>query len=478
LLAVSFAQFPINQGPQPDLTIDAVTRAEVIEGILKSLNENYVFPEIAKKMEQAIRERLQRKEYDNITSASSFAQTLTAHLREVCRDKHLRVVYSQEPLPQRNGPQQLTTIEREGRRAFAAARNFGFEKVERLGGNIGYLDLRGFMDAEIASDTATAAMNFLANTDALIIDLRQNGGGDPAMVAFLSSYLFDERTHLNDIYERPANRIREFWTHENVPGKRSGDKPVYVLTSNRTFSAAEEFTYNLKNLKRATVIGETTGGGAHPVNFHRINDHFGVGVPFARAINPISKTNWEGTGVKPDVEVPAAQALKTAHLTALNMMMSKTSDIQRAEQLRTVMETLQNELDQMKPAVIAQTSASTAPANDHAITLPVTPAGKTLGEFIKVLNTGDLEELKRFHRSRGGNDENAQQDLNFYRQSGGLKLHSVKRSDEFEIEVLTQTKKDGKWVSFAIGIESQAPYPISDIRVRPAQAPARGNSKD
>jgi C-terminal processing protease CtpA/Prc len=141
---------------------------------------------------------------------------------------------------------------------------------------------------------------------------------NPKMVAYISSYLFDERTHLNDLYHRKEDKTEEFWTTQDVPGKRLGSsKPVFVLTAKRTFSGAEEFTYNLKNLKRATIIGETTGGGAHPVSGHRIDDHFMIGVPFARAVNPISKTNWEGTGVEPDVKVSAAEALEVAKKMAV-----------------------------------------------------------------------------------------------------------------------------------------------------------------
>ncbi len=461
----------ISTATQTGATLDAATRAEVIEGAIKALNDEYVFPETAKKMEQAIRERLRRKEYDDITSASSFAATFTAHLQEVSKDKHLRVIFDDGSRPMFGGGPN--PAERERARMMAAKRNFGFEKVERLSGNVGYLDLRGFEDPKLATDTAAAAMNFLANTDALIIDLRQNGGGNPETVAFISSYLFDKRTHLNDIYERPANTTREFWTREDVPGKRYGDKPVYVLTSKRTFSAAEEFTYNLKNLKRATIIGETTGGGAHPVNARRLGKNFLITVPFARAINPITKTNWEGVGVKPDVETSAERALKVAHLTALKSVASKTSDQMLAGQLKSLIESLEKELgDGALPASAQQTSQASA---DETIKLPDTPAGKTLAAFIKAFNTGDLETLKRFHRERGGDEENAQQDIGFYQQSGGLKLHSVTRSDQFEIEVLTQTKKDERWMSFGIGVEPQPPHGITDIRVRPSAAPSEKN---
>jgi hypothetical protein len=371
-------------------------------------------------------------------------------------------------LPEFGREQQASPEERARQRAFASARNFGFEKVERLDGNLGYLDLRGFMDAAMASEAAATAMNFLANTDALIIDLRRNGGGQPEMVALLSSYLFDKPIHLNDIYSRFDNHTQEYWTRETVAGKRYGEsKPVYVLTSNRTFSGAEEFTYNLKNLKRATIIGETTGGGAHPVRPHRLTDHFMIGVPFARAINPISKTNWEGTGVKPDIETSAAQALKTAHLLALKNILAKTADAQRANELKNVIAATQKELDELKSPARQQTSV---PADD-GLKLPNTPAGNTLEKFIRAFNTGDLATLRRFHEEHGGDPENAQQDIGFYEQSGGLKLHRVISSSEHAIEVLVQAKKDERWLSFAISVAALPPNGITDIRVRPTEGP-------
>jgi CubicO group peptidase (beta-lactamase class C family) len=472
-------------GAQANATIDAATRDEVIEGALKALNLDYVFPETAAKMEQAIRERMRRKEYEGVNSAAAFASTLTAHLQEVSKDKHLRVIYNDGSRPMFGGGPD--PAERERARAFAAKRNFGFEKVERLAGNIGYLDLRGFEDPSLALDTAAAAMNFLANTDAMIVDLRQNGGGNPETVAFICSYLFDKRTHLNDLYERRADKTQEFWTRENVPGKRYGDKPVYILTSRRTFSAAEEFTYNLKNLKRATVIGETTGGGAHPVNARPLGKQFLITVPFARAINPITKTNWEGVGVKPDVETSAESALKVAHLAALKATLPNTTDQTLAGQLKSLIENLQKEVGDIAipaaPKTTAQsisnsasqsaTTKETAAGADvnESVKLPDTAAGKSLGEFIKAFNSGDLETMKRFHREHGGNEENAQQDLGFFQQTGGLRIQSVSRSDQFEIEVLTQARNGDRWQSFAIGVDPNAPHGIVEIRVRPAAAP-------
>src|SRR5207245_9412556 len=135
-------------------------------------------------------------------------------------------------------------------------------------------------------------------------------------VAMISTYVYDQPTHLNDLYNRKEDFTTQYWTLPYVPGNTLADKPGFVLTSKSTFSGAEEFTYNLKNLKRATIVGETTGGGAHPGGVKRISEHFGVFIPSGRAINPVSKTNWEGTGISPDIDVPAAQALKTAHLEA------------------------------------------------------------------------------------------------------------------------------------------------------------------
>jgi hypothetical protein len=336
---------------QPDSTLTAEQRTEVLDGALKQLNAHYIFPDKAREMEKAIRGRQEKKEYDSITSAKSLAETLTKHLQEVSHDKHLRVVYRHEPLPKpRETPP--TPDERQRMRAMLSKNNFGFEKVERLEGNIGYLDLRGFMEAEAAGETAAAAMSFLANTDALIIDLRKNGGGSPGMVALLCSYLFDgPPRHLNSLHwRRPEGEdVQQWWTLPYVPGKKYVGKDVYVLTSKRTFSAAEEFTYNLQTQKRATIVGETTGGGAHPGGPRPINDHFAVWVPSGRAVNPITKTNWEGTGVKPDVEVPADQALKTAHVAALKKLHAgKDTDELLKDQLKKIIDKVQQELDALK----------------------------------------------------------------------------------------------------------------------------------
>jgi hypothetical protein len=340
----------IVRGEGPDMTIDAATRQTVVAAVLALLKSDYVYPETAEKMVEAIRGHAAAGKYDAITSAKVLARRLTTDLRDICHDKHLRVRYSAEVLPAETGHEQPTRLDLSKMRDEMARENFGFEKVERLDGNVGYLDLRGFVPASVAGETAAAAMNFLAHTDALIIDLRQNGGGNPDMVALLCSYLFPpgDPVHLNDLYFRPENVTHQWWTQPFVPGPRYVDKPVYVLTSKYTFSGAEECTYNLQCLKRATIVGETTGGGAHPGGFKRVHDHFGVWVPQGRAINPITKINWEGTGVKPDVAAPASQALLTAHLAALDKLVAKNTDKVEQDQLKRIKTRVQKQLDAQK----------------------------------------------------------------------------------------------------------------------------------
>lgn len=342
MLLLSTSSLAQGRGDQPDLTINTATRAEVIEGVIKKLNDLYVFPEVAKQMETAIRLQLQNKEYDQITSAALLAQTLTSHLRAISHDKHLEVHYSHQAVPLDDSRSEPTPEQRERMRRFAASVNFGFEKIDRLEGNIGYLRVDGFMPTDVGADTAIAAMSFLANTDALIFDLRYSvNGGDPTMSTLLSSYLFDsEPVHLGDIYWREGNRTRQIWTMPYVPGKKYIGKDVFFLTSKDTISAGEGFVYDLQNLKRVTVIGETTAGAANPGFEYRINEHFFMFLPMGRAINPVTKTNWEGIGVKSDIEVPAEQALKTAHLMALKKLLATATDERIQKQLRSIIEAL------------------------------------------------------------------------------------------------------------------------------------------
>jgi hypothetical protein len=312
---------PKDQKPLP---IDAAKRTKVIKAILTELEKSYVFPEVARKMRQAVEARMKRKEYDGVKTGQELARKLTAHLQEVSKDKHLRVMCNTAKFPAPPKKGKPTAKDRDRMRQGSRKLNGGYRRVERLPGNVGYLAVDGFMHPDVAAGPAAAAMNFLAHTDALIIDLRHNGGGGPKSVALLCSYLFDKKpVHLNSLYWRKGDRTEHFWTLKEVAGPRYLGKEVYVLTSRRTFSAAEEFAYDLQSRKRATIVGERTGGGAHPGGPVPVGDHFLVFVPMGRAINPVTRTNWEGTGVKPDVAVAADKALKTAHRLAVQNLLKK-----------------------------------------------------------------------------------------------------------------------------------------------------------
>lgn len=335
ILAIAAASSP-NAAQQAPAPLDAAVRQQVIDGAIDHMQRAYIFEDVAAKMADALRAHVKAGAYDTITAGPDFAAVLTRHLQEVSRDKHLRIIYEPQGIAAR---QPAATAEERARRAAAERRgNYGLHRVERLDGNVGYIELRGFSGSPEAGAAVTAAMNLLANTDALIFDLRRNGGGSPLTIGFISSYLFDKPVHLNDFFVRETGRRQSFHTTETVEGRRYGQtKPVYVLTSGRTFSAAEEFTYNLKNLKRATIVGATTGGGAHPGGVRRITDHFGIWLPDGRAINPITGTNWEGVGIAPDIAVDPAEALPAAHLDALKKIRATATDpAHRAELDRAI----------------------------------------------------------------------------------------------------------------------------------------------
>lgn len=317
-------------GPdQPDVIIDAATRKTVVDSLVDAVERFYVFPDQGKLTARAIRKRFTGKEYDRITSGKEFADSLTRHLQAVTHDLHLRVHYRHDPFPRQteDAPdpgEHAKSLEQE------RLRNFGFEKVQRLPGNVGYLELRMFSDEAGAQQTAVAAMQFLANTDALIIDLRRNGGGSPRMISTLLTYLVEpeRRLNFNDFYTRtPAGDVTEqWWTEGYVPGQRYTGKPVYVLTSNLTGSAAEEFAYDIQTHKLGTLIGKSTAGAAHPGGLFRLEEHFAAFIATGRAVNPVTKTDWEGTGVRPDVDVKPEEALRAAHVAALEKLQAKPGD--------------------------------------------------------------------------------------------------------------------------------------------------------
>jgi hypothetical protein len=303
-----------------DIQLDAETRRKTVDAISSKLTDYYVYPDVAAKMIQAIQQHEKQGDYNSLTDGNDFADALRRDLFAVSQDKHLFVNYNPFTLPEQpgpsSGPHPPSAAEQARFRAMMEQQNCSFSKLEILNHNVGYIKFGAFPPPDVCAPTVVAAMNFVAHTDALIFDLRENHGGDPEMVEFMVSYLFPQATHINDLTNRHENETHQYWTLPWVPGTRIADQPVYVLTSHETFSGGEEFTFDLKTQKRATIVGETTGGGAHPVQGLPVGDHFTIGVPFGRPINPVTKGDWEGKGIEPDVEVSAADALTTAEKLA------------------------------------------------------------------------------------------------------------------------------------------------------------------
>ena len=326
LLCGLFAAAQTAPAPPPPAPMTGQTKAAVVAKLADILTEKYVFPDTGKKMADLLRSNLQAGAYAPLERPEEFAGKLTGDMQSISHDKHLHVAYNPGSgwlSWSKNTDEEQQRLEKRRSRTD----NYGFREVKILPGNVGYLKFDYFSGNPEAFPVAVGAMAFVSGADALVFDLRDNGGGDPQMIQLLTTYLYEgDPQHLNSFYYREGDRTEQFWTLPYVPGKRMPGVPVYVLTSERTFSGAEEFSYNLKNLKRATIVGETTGGGAHPVNREPIDADFWASVPYARAVNPISKTNWEGTGVEPDVKVPAPQALDTALALALEKVSVAETD--------------------------------------------------------------------------------------------------------------------------------------------------------
>jgi hypothetical protein len=293
-----------------DAQLDVPARHRVIDGAIANVTKYYVDADVAQKMAIALRKHENNGDDNGATDGATFAELLTSQMRNVSHDKYVAMIYDTATTHE-NSPAP-TDDEVARYRKEMEQNNCTFEKIAILPHNIGYLKFNSFPDASICGPTAAAAMSKLNYADAIIFDLRDNPGGYANMVALIATYLFDRPTHLNDFYNRSENSTEESWTLPPIPGNRLADKPAFVLTSSTTFSAAEGFSYDLKMLKRATLVGETTSGRGHLGAKHRIDDHFTIRVPGIKVINPISRTNWEGTGVAPDVKVKAGDALRAA----------------------------------------------------------------------------------------------------------------------------------------------------------------------
>lgn len=301
-----------------DASFDSGERQHVIAAAIANLRQYYFDRDVAQKTADALLAYEKSGDDNAGTEGEAFADLLTRQMRDVSHDMHLVVVYSQAPLPE-HPPEQTSESLARYRKAMEQE-NCMLRKVEILPHNIGYLKLDFLPDTSVCQSTAVAAMAQLNNVDAIIFDLRDNTGGFPSMVSLIASYLFDHPEYMHSPRGAPNG---ESWTRSPVPGNRLANKPVYVLTSASTWSGAEQFSYDLKMLRRATVVGETTRGGAHAGVFHRIDDHFGMGIPEAKAINPFGNADWEGTGVEPDVKVKAENALVTAEKMAESKLQRK-----------------------------------------------------------------------------------------------------------------------------------------------------------
>jgi hypothetical protein len=317
-----------------DSKLNVSDRTEILRTLEAKLNANYIEPAVAKQVGSAIARKNAEGGYASITSVQGFSGLLATDLRELSGDKHFGASVN-ERFREHSGAVYLpSSADMEEAREWTERQGYGIEKIERLPGNVGYIDLRAFGTTEFAGPAYTAAMSLLAGTDALILDLRQNGGGSPDSVAYLMSHFFPlgDRRHLIDFYHRPTDTTRQVWLVPTVTQRY--DKPVYVLTSAGTFSGGEDCAYGFQAQKRGTLVGESTGGGSNPVSWFSVGHGIVVSIPTSRATNFVTKTNWEHVGVKPDIAVPAAQALQTAHVDILRKLVSSAKDSDQRAKLQ------------------------------------------------------------------------------------------------------------------------------------------------
>jgi hypothetical protein len=302
---ISFYIRPLPPGAiVDDITLDAAERERVLRGTAAAMKEDYLDPKVAAEMAAALLQDEQRRDREAELDGGAFAFSLTKQLRTISHDKHVDMLYT--PFRLQEGASVSANAVNA---AHAETGDCGITKAIVLDGNIGYLKIDAFPDIAQCRSRIEATMHSMNHVDCLIFDLRENHGGDPHTVALVASYLFDHPTHLNDMYDPRSGRTESSWTQSPMPGNALAGRPAFVLTSAMTFSGGEEFCYDLKMLRRVTIVGQRTGGGAHPVHLHRIDEYFTVAVPFAKPVNPISRRDWEGTGVTPDVSVKADLAL-------------------------------------------------------------------------------------------------------------------------------------------------------------------------
>ncbi len=305
-------------------SVDSAQKSQAITELTKLIRARYAIAGTAEKAAQLLEKNLAEGSYDKIDDALTFAGAITTDIQGITGDKHFRVGPAPLPEPKPEPVTSTKPVDKDAERAawFAGIRrgNYGFLNIGILAGNVGYLDFRRFQPPDLAGDTLVGAMAFLANADAIIIDLRNCHGGSAYMTGYFAGYFFPRATHLFDMEFRGDNFTDHFWTMAYLPGKRFPDVPLYILTSAYTFSGAEGFAYRFKVLKRATIVGETTGGGANAGGVLDVAPFFRVYMPMGRPVDRDTGTNWEGTGVEPDIKTTAREALVTAHLEALKKL--------------------------------------------------------------------------------------------------------------------------------------------------------------
>jgi hypothetical protein len=321
LLAATLFALPASSQPAPPRSpLEGESLRRVVEAIATTVEREYVDPDVAARAGISLRTSLATGRYAAGLPAHELAALLTRDLCAVSRDMHLAVTVSAGRLPE-TAPAKA---ESDGARETAGRRsNFGVRRVAILSGNVGYLDVRSFYRAGESREAIGAAMRFLRNADAVVVDLRENGGGAPDGATLLASAFFDAPgLALFDIVPRSGAAGQTYRTESPLFPDANGRRPVFLLTSRRTFSAGEGFAFLLQERGRARVVGEKTAGAANPGRPYPVDDRFSVVVPNGRVRSSLTDRNWEGTGVVPDVVTPAADALRVAHRHALRALRS------------------------------------------------------------------------------------------------------------------------------------------------------------
>ena len=302
-----------------------------LQQLFDLLSQKYIYEDVAEEVRRQLSLHLSEGRYDTIRTGKEFSFRITKDLQEISKDQHLKLEFAPK-----TDSVTAQEFDKEDHESFVKnvleASGYGIRKREILPGNVGYLEIPLFGPLDKVADTLIAAMDIVAETDALILDLRQcRGSMDPGTIPFLAGYFFEEPVHLSNFYTRETGETRQFWSAVYVPGKKYLNKPVFILTSGRTFSGGEGFAFHMKNRERAQIIGSTTRGGAHPTEWIRLNDLFAATVPFATTLDPVDGSTWEGVGVKPHVEVKTQMALYEAHLLALDLLLKNAEGNRKQE---------------------------------------------------------------------------------------------------------------------------------------------------